>query len=159
MNGYKLAVVARDTDDRGLNRMVNELRERWGTEVIARGDAVRPILTRLKRNEFVGILPDQNSTEIFIPFFGKPAGTVLGPGVISERTGAPVICCWCPRVGVGRYKFLIEPPLVSQPGYETRGEGMMRAINASLEGVVRRYPDQWLWFHDRWKSARRRGLL
>jgi KDO2-lipid IV(A) lauroyltransferase len=32
-------------------------------------------------------------------------------------------------------------------------------VNAVLESVIREYPEQWLWMHDRWKSARQRGLL
>lgn len=156
--GYKISVIARDTADTGLNQKVNKLRAFSGTNVISRGNATRPILERLKANEMVGILPDQNSDEIFIPFFDHPAGTVLGPGVIHERTGAPVICGWCVWVGPGKYKFWIDPPLEVMPG-DVKGEGTMRAIHASLERVIREYPEQWLWFHDRWKNARKRGLL
>ena len=101
LRGYKLAVVARDADDQGVNHLVNSLREGPGTEVIARGDAARPILQKLRAGEFVGILPDQNSYEAFLPFFGKPAGTVLGPGVISERTGCAVVPCFCWYAGNG----------------------------------------------------------
>ena len=86
-SGYKLSVVARDANDEGVNALVNELRKGPGTDVIPRGKAARPMIERLKRNEAIGIVPDQNADEIYIRFFGKPAGTVLGPGVIAERTG------------------------------------------------------------------------
>ena len=157
-HGYKLNVVARDADDTGVNAIVNELRTKTGTQVLSRGAAARPILEALKRNELVGILPDQNADEIFIPFFGKPAGTVLGPGVIHKRTGAPVVPGYAIRIGPGRYRFEVHPPLVPVEGYDVK-EGMMRAIHASLEGVIRKYPEQYLWFHDRWRNARKRGLL
>ncbi len=158
-HGYKLSVISRDVSNNQLNRLVNELREGPGTTVIPRGDSARAIIERLRRNELIGILPDQNTDEIFIPFFGHPAGTVLGPGVLHERTGAPVVACWCPWTGPGKYRMIIEPALVSEPGFATRGEGMMRSIHRSLEAIIREYPEQWLWFHDRWKSARQRGLL
>lgn len=158
-HGYPLSVVARDASNPRLNELVNQLRSGTGTRVIARGDAARPILQRLRNNELVGILPDQNADEVFVPFFGQPCGTVLGPGVLSERTGAPVVPCWCVRIGPVRYRMIFEPALQAQPGYETKGEGMIRSINASLEAIVRQYPEQWLWFHDRWRSARRKGLL
>ena len=51
------------------------------------------------------------------------------------------------------------PHVVADEGYSTKGEGMMRAINRLLEEVIREHPDQWLWFHDRWRYARRKGLL
>ena len=159
LSGYKLAVIARDADDQGVNQLVNELREGPGTEVISRGRAARASIERLRRNEIVGILPDQNANEIFIPFFGKPAGTVLGPGVLAERTGASVAPVFCHYEGEGRYRVRFYPAVVADEGFETKGEGMMRAINRLLEGVVREHPDQWLWFHDRWRNARRKGLL
>lgn len=159
MHGYKLSVVARDADDMGVNTIVNDLRRFSGAKVISRGNAARPIIEALRRNEVIGILPDQNSDEAFLPFFGKLAGTVLGPGVIHERTGAPVLPVYGIYLGAGRYRIEMQPVLEELPGYEVRGEGMMRAINANLEAMIRRHPEQWLWFHDRWKNARRRGLI
>jgi KDO2-lipid IV(A) lauroyltransferase len=159
LTGYPLNVIARDADDEGVNGILNTMRTYSGTNVIARGDAARPMLERLRKNEFIGILPDQNSDEIYIPFFGKPAGTVLGPGVVSNRTGSPVIPFYCVRVGPNRYKVIIRPPLVAQEGYTVKGEGMMRAIHAEFEQMISQYPEQWLWFHDRWRNARRKGLL
>lgn len=159
LSGYPLTVIARDADQDDVNQVVNEIRSTPGTSVVARGDSVRAILERLKANEIIGILPDQNSREVFVPFFGKPAGTVLGPGVLNARTGAAVLPVYCVYVGSGRWKIVICPVLEPEPGYETKGEGMMRSINGWLEGVIREYPDQWLWFHDRWRNARKEGLL
>jgi KDO2-lipid IV(A) lauroyltransferase len=159
LNGYKLSVIARDADDQGVNALVNELREGPGTEVIPRGRAARASIERLRKNEIIGILPDQNAHEVYIPFFGKPAGTVLGPGVLAERTGALAVPVFSFYEGDGRYLVRFYPVLVPDEGYSVKGEGMMRAINRLLESVVRERPDHWLWFHDRWRNARRKGLL
>ncbi len=157
--GYKLGVVARDTSESATNELLQRLRSASGTDVISRGNSTRRILEKLRRNEMVAILPDQNSGEAYLPFFGKLAGTVLGPGVLHERTGAPVIPAWCVWLGPGRYRIMIEPALTSQPGFSIKGEGMMRSINDALERIIRQYPEQWLWFHDRWKNARQKGLI
>ncbi|HRJ27282.1 MAG TPA: lysophospholipid acyltransferase family protein [Fimbriimonadaceae bacterium] len=156
--GYPLSVIARDANDSGLNSLVNSLREKPGTRVVPRGNSTRTILERLKANELIGILPDQNSQEQIIPFFGHPAGTVMGPGVLHERTGAPVVCCWCVYVSPGNYQMWFEPALEAERT-EIKGEGMMRAIHHSLEAVISAHPEQWLWFHDRWKFARQKGLM
>ncbi|MBL8048872.1 MAG: lysophospholipid acyltransferase family protein [Chthonomonas sp.] len=158
-NGYPLHVIARDVRNKNLNDAVNAIRLGPGTKVLSRGNAARAILGVLKENGIVGILPDQNETELFIPLFGHTAGTVLGPGVIHARTDATVVAGYCAYEAPGKYRIIFEPPLTPEPGYETRGEGLMRAIHTSLEEMVRRYPEQWLWFHDRWKSARQRGLV
>ncbi len=157
-SGYKLTVVVRDANDSDLNRHVLRIRETHGVEVLSRGNAARGILTKLKQNELVAILPDQNSGDIYVPFFGKPCGTVTGPGAIHARTGCPVLPVYSAWIAPGRYRMSALPPLSPVEGFEPV-EGMTRAINDSLEAAIRETPEQWLWFHDRWKSARKAGLL
>jgi KDO2-lipid IV(A) lauroyltransferase len=159
LRGIPFSVVARDADDAGVQRTVEEMRTKAGMEVFSRGDAARAILGALKHGKVVGLLPDQNSEECFIPLFGKPAGTVLGPAVLHLRTGAPIVCFFCPRVGPGKYRAMIFPLPEPEEGFESPREAIMAAFHKALEGVVREYPEQWLWFHDRWKSSRKRGLL
>lgn len=156
--GYKLTVVARDANDGDLNQAVLRIREKQGVQVLSRGAAARGIFTKLKANEIVGILPDQNSGDLFVPFFGKPCGTVTGPAAIHARTGAPVVPMFCRRVGPNQYEARAYPPLVEVEGYEPV-EAMTRAMNNAIESAIREAPEQWLWFHDRWKSAKRAGLL
>lgn len=156
--GYPLTVVARDANDGDLNRHVDRIRKAHGVEILSRGAAARGILTRLKKNEVIGILVDQNSGDLFVPFFGKPCGTVTGPSSIHFKTEAPLLPFVSAWEGPGRYSAQIGSPLVPEPGFEPV-EGMTRAINCALEAAIRQTPEQWLWFHDRWKSARRAGLL
>jgi len=156
--GYPVSVIVRDANDPAMNELVEKLRASTGVGLISRGDAAVPTLKRLKRNEFVGLLPDQNSDEIFVPFFGVPCGTVTGPAVLSLRSGAPLLPMYCVRTGPCRYRVWIEPPLEADPGFEPV-EGLTRAINHSLEAAIRQYPEQYLWIHNRWKSAKRRGLV
>lgn len=158
--GIDLTVIIRDANQEGVNDLVNSMRRASGTKVIPRGDAARPILNILKRNAMVGIIPDQNSEEAFIPFFGQPAGTVLGPGVIRERTGAAVLPGSCFHLGEGRFELKFYPllqPVEVEDG--KKGEGTMLAIHHWLEGVIREHPEQWLWMHDRWRAAKQRGLV
>lgn len=159
LSGYPLTVIARDADQDDVNQKVNDLRSDSGTTVVARGNSARTILEKLKANEIVGILPDQNANDIFLPFFGQPAGTVLGPGVLHARTGAAIITVVCVYVGDDKWRMEFGEISEPEPGYETKGEGMMRAINTWLESVIRENPDQWLWIHDRWRNAKRQGLI
>ncbi len=158
-SGYPINMVIRDANQEGVNRLVNQLREHSGAKVIPRGNAARPILERLRKNETVAILVDQNAEDAFLPFFGHLAGTNLGAGVLHERTGSPVLPCYCVRVGPQRYRVFIDDPIVPDPGYPVKGEGTLRAVNRFLEKAIREYPEQWLWFHDRWRNAREAGLL
>jgi KDO2-lipid IV(A) lauroyltransferase len=153
--GYPLTVVARDANDEGLNKMVMDLRKKAGLTVLSRGNAARGVMERLRQNGIVAMLPDQNSGEAFLPFFGRPCGTVLGPGVIHLRTGAPVVTAYCVRTGPQTYHTSIGDilPMAGSP------EELMTQANLALETMIRKHPEQYLWMHDRWRSARRKGLV
>lgn len=157
-SGRPLTVVARDANQGGVQDEVAKIRAAAGMETLSRGQSARAILQKLRQNELIGILPDQNAGDCFPNFFGKPCGTVLGPAVLALRTGAPILPAFCVRVGVGRYRAIVRPTLeIDRQAKDP--VAIMAQFNEVLESVIRDYPDQYLWMHDRWKSARRRGLL
>lgn len=156
--GYRLSVVARDANDPRTTEIVNEIRRENGYQVFSRGNAAKFILGCLRRNELVGILPDQNAGDVFLRFFGRECGSVVGPAIIHLRTGAPLIPIFCVRLPGDRHRIEVHPPITTTPtgDTETDAKAIMEEVHAAIERQVRRYPDQWLWFHDRWKSGRRR---
>ncbi|MDX2066431.1 MAG: lysophospholipid acyltransferase family protein [Fimbriimonadaceae bacterium] len=156
--GHGITVVARSADDESLESRVMALRAQTGMRVLARGNAAKALLGELRKRAIVGILPDQNSEECFVPFFGHPCGTVLGPGVLHQRTGAALLPAFCARVGVGKYHVILRP-LLDPDNRVQNPEEIAAATNAVLESVIREYPEQYLWLHDRWRSAKRRGLI
>jgi KDO2-lipid IV(A) lauroyltransferase len=153
-----VAVIARDADDPGTTELVTMLRERSGYRVFPRGNAARLVLKALRANEAVGILPDQNAGDVFVEFFGQKAGSVAGPAVFHLRTGAPLVPLFNVRLPDDRHRVEILPPMRFEPSGDAQADyqRIMQALHDVLEGYVRRYPDQWLWLHDRWKSARKR---
>jgi Kdo2-lipid IVA lauroyltransferase/acyltransferase len=159
LRGVPLSVVVRDANTRGVNQLVNDLRRGTGAEVISRGAATRGILETLRRNGLVALLPDQNAEDAFLPFFGKPAGTNLGAGVIQARTGTALVPTTCVRVSPGRYRITVYPELEPKADDGIKGSGALLAFNEWLEERIREHPEQWLWFHDRWRNARQEGLL
>lgn len=157
--GVNMHVVARDANQTGVNTFVNEIRRHNGVEVIARGDASRQIIKSIRAGHAIGILADQNARDAYLPFFGHPAGTVLGPGVLAARTGAPILSTFCVRIGPGKYRIALAKEIEVDPDEAVKGESVMRAYNQALEEVIREYPEQWLWIHDRWRNAKRKGLI
>jgi KDO2-lipid IV(A) lauroyltransferase len=155
--GLPIVVVAREANQGAVQDRLEELRNRAGIEFMGRGNAARVILQKLRENRLVGLLPDQNSAESFLPFFGHPCGTVLGPAVLHIRTGAVMIPAFCARVGVGKYRVILREP-IDYDNSSRDPEALMAAYNLTLESVIREFPEQYLWMHDRWKSARQRGL-
>lgn len=154
--GYPISVIARETDDPATTELVTALRERSGYKVFLRGNAVRYVLGCLRRNELVGILPDQNAGDVFIEFFGQKAGCVAGPALFHLRTGAPLVPLFNVRLPGDFHRIEVLPPLRFTPtGRRQEDYGLvLQSFHDALEAYIRRYPTQWLWFHDRWKSAR-----
>ncbi len=156
-SGTNCTVVARDANQKGIQAEVLKLREATGSQVLSRGSAAREIITRLRKNEMIGLMPDQNDSEVFVPFFGKMCGTVLGPAVLHLRTKAPILPAFCVRTGPARYHIKALPLIIAEE--EETPESITSRVNLALESVIREYPEQYLWLHDRWKSARQKGLL
>jgi KDO2-lipid IV(A) lauroyltransferase len=111
---------------------------------------VRAMLKALKRGEAIGILPDQVpgvGEGEWVEFFGRPAYTMTLVGRLSEQTGAPVLLCRAERLPRGRgYRFIAEPLLAPRPP-----ESPVRALNRSLEQMIRRRPEQYMWGYNRYK--------
>ncbi|HUL92929.1 MAG TPA: lysophospholipid acyltransferase family protein [Burkholderiales bacterium] len=111
---------------------------------------VRAMLKALRRGEAIGILPDQVpgvGDGEWAEFFGRPAYTMTLVGRLAEQTGAPVLLCYSQRLARGRgYHFEIEPLLTPLPS-----ESPVRTLNRSLEHLIRRCPEQYLWSYNRYK--------
>jgi KDO2-lipid IV(A) lauroyltransferase len=125
--------------------------------VVNKGNAFRPLLRALSNRGAVGILPDQNSGDCFVPFFGMPAGTVLGPAKLAAATGAPIMPLFCTREPDDRYRIWFGDQITPAPDARSLGESellrLTREINIGLEQGIRRVPGQYLWMHNRFKSA------
>lgn len=154
--GLSLTAVAREPEDAAFASYIRQLREKGGGyAVLNKGASARGLLAKLKQGEGVVILPDQNSGDVFVPFFGVPAGTVAGPASLALHTGALLLPFYCLREPDDRYRMLFLPPIPVEPTGDREADvvRIMTEANRVLETVIRQYPDQWLWLHNRWKSA------
>lgn len=155
--GIRASGVARDANDDELTQEVKRIRGNRGLEILSSGSAARDMLTRLKAGEIIAILPDQNNDDAYIPFFGRIAGTALGPARLSIKTGAPILPMCILRTGPGQFRVVIREPLVAREGEDATQ--LMTRVNEELETMIRLAPEQYLWMHDRWRNARRKGLF
>lgn len=113
---------------------------------------VRILLKALKKNEPIGLLPDQvpqNGEGVWADFFGKPAYTMTLPAKLQQLSGAPIVLAYARRLprGIGyRLNFaLFEEELGDTP------EQQARAINAAMEKLIARCPEQYFWSYNRYK--------
>ena len=152
-----LAVLARPADFAPLDRIIHELRSRFGTEVIPKQRAMRRLLGALKENKLVGILLDQNVDwyeGVYVPFLGRWACTNKGLALLALKTGTPVVPIFLVREKDGRYRVIFEKEVeLRQTGDKTRDvEDNTEIFTRVIEKYVKKYPDHWFWFHKRWKT-------
>jgi KDO2-lipid IV(A) lauroyltransferase len=137
---------------RSLESLMRAGRERGSamTSVPADLRGVRAMLKALKRGEAIGLLPDQvpgAGEGEWAEFFGRPAYTMTLVGRLVEQTGVPVLLCSAERLPRGRgYRFSAEPWVAP-----SSAESPARALNRSLERVILRCPEQYLWSYNRYK--------
>jgi KDO2-lipid IV(A) lauroyltransferase len=153
--GVPSTVIVREPTNPAFAAYVRKMRAYGGNEALNRGTSPRELLTRLRKGRVVTLGIDQNSSDAFIPFFGVPAGTVTGPAVLALRTGVKLLPSFCVREPDDTYRIVFGAPIAATATGD-RDADVARATaeaSAALERVVRRYPDQWLWLHNRWKNA------
>jgi KDO2-lipid IV(A) lauroyltransferase len=112
----------------------------------------------MKAGETVGILMDTNMTPpqgVFVDFFGIPACTASGLARIALRTDAAVVpgfTIWDSALGKYRLRFDPAIKLVRTGNDDADAVANTALFTKVIEDYVRRYPDQWLWVHRRWKT-------
>jgi KDO2-lipid IV(A) lauroyltransferase len=153
--GYELMAIARAARDRGTTDIMLKMRERMGIKVYTLDQSLRPIFAGLKRNACVAIICDQNAADIFVPFFGQPTGTVDGPARIALKMGTPMLFPYCIRDGRGGYIVRSEGVYDAVPTGDEKADiaRVMTEVNRRIESIITKHPEQWFWFHDRWRSS------
>jgi len=155
---YPMGMVIRRLDNRRLDAYVNAIRCLHGNRVLHKDDFARGLLTAMRAGETVGILMDTNMRPpqgVFVEFFGRPACTASGLARVALKTGAAVLpgfMVWEPAEK--KYVLHFGPELVFARSGDAEADALAatQACAAATEEWIRRYPDQWLWIHRRWKT-------
>lgn len=153
-----ISYLARPLDNPKIEALTVSLRTKFGNRPINKTNSVSPAMKILREGGILGILADVNAHPkegVFVPFFGTPACTSSGVALLAMRTNAAII----PMCGVwdeekqhyvGVHGRIIYP---SNTGDRHRDVAETTAqFTAEVEKLIRKYPDQWLWIHKRWKS-------
>src|SRR5213078_2456949 len=156
MFGYPLSFLVRRIDNPKVEALVDRARTRLGNRTIDKRSAAREMLQILQNRGTVGILVDLNTLDreaIFVDFFNQPASTTFMVAKLALRTGAAVLPVFAPwDKERGRFLLKVDPPLSIERTGNDDGRRLTQQYTRIVEDYVRRYPDQWLWIHRRWKT-------
>jgi Kdo2-lipid IVA lauroyltransferase/acyltransferase len=152
-----MQIIYRPLDSPVMDNLLGWSRTKHGNSLIPKGGSGKKIIRLLRENNAIGILSDQNVDKnegAFVDFFGRPACTSVGTAVLAMQSGAPVLPAFMPRMPDGRYKLIILPAveITSTDNYESDLIVNTQRFTKVVEDMVRKYPDQWFWIHQRWKT-------
>jgi len=156
LSGYKVNYIVRAVRSPRLDVFVNENRKSMGWTPIPRGPSIKSALKCLRRNEILGIAPDIDTKVdgVFVDFFGRSAFTPRGPVSIALRTGAVLVPAFIIRQKDDTHKIVVEKALKLETTGNTEEDVRLNTARFTkiIESYIRKYPEQWIWMHRRWKT-------
>jgi KDO2-lipid IV(A) lauroyltransferase len=163
--GHPLNIVMRPLDNPYLDRLTRRYRTMHGNKAVDK-DFARGLIAAMRKGETVGVLMDTNMIAIqgvFVDFFGILACTASGMARVALKTDAAVVpgfTIWDPQLKKYRLRFDPAVKLIRTKDREADVVANTALFTKIIEDYVRRYPDQWLWVHRRWKTrpAGEKGL-
>jgi len=149
--GRRMTGVVRRHNSPCVEAELEHARQRHFQPTLEKKD-VRGVLRALREGELVAYAADQDFSfrNVFVPFFGVPASTLVGNAKLATAGNARMFALWCRRLPDGRYALRLEP---EWPGWREASEVEQAAMYMrALEAQVRQSPEQYLWVHRRFKT-------
>lgn len=150
LKGYQMVLVSKYFKLQWLNDLWFGMREKAGVRFVPARNSSYALLKALKRNSAIVFPLDQFTGPpigVKTKFFGKETGTAAGLAVMNERSQAPVVSVYTVRKEDGRHAIVFKREFAC----EGSAERVTQQFNDELESFVRKYPEQWMWLHRRWK--------
>ncbi len=149
--GMPLHAIGREVRGAISQRLVQRLRDQSGVTMLWRTglSGGREIARLLTSGATIAALIDQDTTvrSEWVPFLGHPAKTPATLVEIALRTRASIISAFLVRTGPLSYRVDIR----AIDGRKSV-QAILREYHVHLESLIRKYPEQWVWIHKRWRS-------
>jgi KDO2-lipid IV(A) lauroyltransferase len=151
-----LVGVAKEIQSKVINRWIINLRTRFGNIILDKRKALPKMIRFLRQGRSLGILIDQSTVHaegVEVQFFGRTTTATPAAALLARRYGIPVLPIFCIREPDGMLTLIVNPPLALQRTKDAAADLVVNTqiMTDEIERVVRSYPDQWFWFHKRWK--------
>jgi KDO2-lipid IV(A) lauroyltransferase len=162
--GIPSAIVIRPFDNPLLERAILSSRIASGQIMIPKKNAMFTLDRMLRHGKSIGMLPDQSTSRgLRVDFFGKKATVTPVPALLAIRHHRPVVVIAACRTDDPYYfeGYVSDPirPNANEKGEQAEIVRITREINVEMEKVIRKYPEQYLWMHNRWKQSDKKAIF
>ena len=149
--GLSVLLIARRIQLKFLNNLIHRVRTRPGNIMIDKKGALGKMARSLRNGGAVALMIDQSakiSQGVDVLFYDKIATATPVVSILARRFKCIVLPIFCIRKSDGGFTLIVKPPLaMTKEDDDIYAQETTRVV----EGVVREYPEQWFWFHKRWK--------
>ena len=152
INNYPLVGIAQKQKNKGANLFFEEKRQLSGTKQVYRKSSMDSLYEILNANKILGLVSDQDARGkgVFVDFFNKPASTHKGAALFHLNTNASLIFGICVQKDIEKYRVEFIP---INPKKKT-AEDITQLYTTIIEQSIKKYPEQYFWFHNRWKTKK-----
>ena len=156
--GISLVGVAKKQKSGGFDRFINEYRTLIGMHITYK-TGVREMFDMLGEGWFIGLIMDQDTNRhdgVIVNFFNEPTNYMPGAASMSRFKNVPIFPAFMHRNEDGTHTLTVQPPLYVTKTKDKREDIKRTTQQLALltEEHIRKYPEEWFWLHDRWKSMR-----
>jgi Kdo2-lipid IVA lauroyltransferase/acyltransferase len=149
--------VYRILDSPLLEKVITGVRASYGNISFSKENTMRKMIRLLKEGATINLLIDQNVAwygGVFIDFFGRKACTISGLALLAWHTEAPVLPAFTRRLPNGKYLLEIGKKVEIITSGNREADVLINTQNFTriIEDQIRKYPEQWFWVHQRWKT-------
>lgn len=154
--------IARPVKNPLLQRFIVESRRKGGLIVHPKRGGIRDLARALEQGKIGLQVVDQHQRlrGVVAPFFGVPVSCDRSAAVLALRKGYPLLVGGAVRVGPGfRFRMVGFPPIELPPtgDHDRDVVALVTEINRRLETLILDCPEQYMWIHNRFRDAARRG--
>jgi len=157
-NGIPLVGVAKKQKSADADKFINEFRTLIGMHITYRS-GVREMYKMLDEGHFIGLIMDQDvgrDDGVVVKFFNQATNFVTGAASMSRFRKIPIFPAFMHKNSDGTHTLEIFPPLQVEKTSDKHADikAMTQRLATLIEEHIKKYPDEWFWLHDRWKSMR-----
>ena len=154
--GRKTHNIARKMDNPLIEKKVTAFRKYMGSRIIYKKGSIKTILKELSKNQIIGMIIDQNTLPeegVFVDFFSRKVSAIPSVAQLYLKKRVPVLPVF---IHYRPKKIILE--IMKEIDYPPSGHfkqdvvAITQLCNRIIEDKIREFPEQWFWFHQRWKT-------